>query len=248
MPAYYPVYLDIRDRRVVVIGGGDVGEAKSLALIEYGALVVIVAQNVSKRVRELVDLGKLSWIRRDYRDGDLEGAFIAIVADTQDSDTNTRVSDEATSRNVPLNVADVTDLCTWIAPAVVKRGEVSFAISTGGASPALSRRIREQLSGERSVESRHDILALADLAPVLSDVRSELRRRDVIVPADHWQACLTDDLVDIVLDGGVNQAKDLLLSRLMEATECGCVKGECRKWIDAAARAEDDSSSILNRT
>ena len=147
MPLYYPVFLDLRGRRVVVIGGGAMGEEKVTRLMPYGAQVVVVSPDVTDEVSKLAQDGQVEWTRRLYRGGDLEGAFIAIVADTSDDAVNHAVSEEARQRNVPLNVADVTDLCTWITPSVARRGEVIVATSTGGASPALARRFREILNG-----------------------------------------------------------------------------------------------------
>ena len=154
MPLYYPVFLDLRGRRVVVIGGGAMGEEKVTRLLPYEAQVVVVSPDVTDEVSELADDGTIEWVRRPYRRGDLDGAFIAIVADTSDDAVNQAVSEEARERNVPLNVADVTELCTWITPSVARRGEVIVATSTGGASPALARRFREILNGECRLEPR----------------------------------------------------------------------------------------------
>ena len=90
----------------------------------------------------MADAGMISLEKREYLDGDLEGAFIAIAA-TDDSALNERISREATARNVPLNVVDVTHLCTFIAPSIVRKGEVTVAISTAGLSPALARKLRD---------------------------------------------------------------------------------------------------------
>jgi len=242
MSKYFPVYLNLDDRRVVVIGGGELGESKSLALINCGAKLVVIAKDVSEAVRKLSVSKEMTWVCRDYEYGDLEGAFIAIVTDTRDTELIAKISDEAMERNVPLNVVDVTDLCTWIAPAVIKKGEVSIAISTGGTSPALARRIREQISDMSPVKSRHNVLALADLAPVLADVRNELRVKSVRVPADHWQVCITDELIDLVMEDKINQAKKSLLDSLLDVTRCGCDSGECRKWMEMSSASNDVSS------
>ena len=109
MPAYYPVYLDLRGRKCVVIGGGFIGQEKVERLIEFGADVVIYAQEATSKVRELSTAGDLTWVSRGYLQGDLEGAFIAIVADTSDNNINQAVAKEAKERNDPLNVNDVTD-------------------------------------------------------------------------------------------------------------------------------------------
>jgi siroheme synthase-like protein len=123
-----------------------------------------------------------------------------------------------------LNVVDVTDLCTWIAPAIVRRGDVSVAVSTGGASPALARRFREQLSGTNRLPTRRGVMELADLAPLLSDARADLAGRGQRVKVDHWQACLTDELVDLVQTGRRTQA-DVLLRALLHAAAAGVADG-----------------------
>ena len=173
MPAYYPVFIDVRDRRCVVIGGGNIGEEKVHKLLDCGAKVVVISPGVNDGVRDLVGDDRLTWIQRAYQPGDLEGAFIAVAA-TDDNTVNRRIAKEAEQRNVLLNVVDVTHLCTFIAPSVVRRGDVTIAVSTGGASPALARRFREELSRSR-------LLEYADLAPLLSEARAELKRMGVNV-------------------------------------------------------------------
>ena len=181
------------------------GEEKVTRLLPYEAKVVVVSPDVTDEVSELADDGKIEWVRRPYRRGDLDGAFIAIVADTSDDAVNQAVSEEARERNVPLNVADVTELCTWITPSVARRGEVIVATSTGGASPALARRFREILNGECRLESRHELMDFADLAPLLSDARKQLLDKGIRLNLDHWQACLTDELIDLMQAGHIEQ-------------------------------------------
>ena len=245
MPAYYPVFLDVRDRRCAVIGGGKIGEEKAVRLLEYGAEVVVISPDVTDRVRALARGDGLTWIRRPYERGDLEGAFIAIVADTSDPRVNKAVHVEAAERNVPLNVVDVTELCTWIAPAVVRRGHVTVAISTGGASPALARRFREELSGTSRMKSGYGVMNFADLAPLLSDARSALARRGVKLNADHWQACITDDLVELVQADKSDQAAELLMSSLLTGADCECPDGTCALWEELASAAGDGGRGVL---
>ena len=234
MPLYYPVFLDLRGRRVVVIGGGAMGEEKVTRLMPYGAQVVVVSPDVTDEVSKLAQDGQVEWTRRLYRGGDLEGAFIAIVADTSDDAVNHAVSEEARQRNVPLNVADVTDLCTWITPSVARRGEVIVATSTGGASPALARRFREILNGECRLESRHELMDFADLAPLLSDARKQLLDKGIRLNLDHWQACLTDELIDLVQAGQIEQAKQVLMDSLLVGTTCDCADTVCAMYEEMA--------------
>ena len=234
MPLYYPVFLDLRGRRVVVIGGGAMGEEKVTRLMPYGAQVVVVSPDVTDEVSKLAQDGQVEWTRRLYRGGDLEGAFIAIVADTSDDAVNHAVSEEARQRNVPLNVADVTELCTWITPSVARRGEVIVATSTGGASPALARRFREILNGECRLESRHELMDFADLAPLLSDARKQLLDKGIRLNLDHWQACLTDELIDLVQAGHIEQAKQVLMDSLLVGTTCDCADTVCAMYEEMA--------------
>ena len=234
MPLYYPVFLDLRGRRVVVIGGGAMGEEKVTRLMPYGAQVVVVSPDVTDEVSKLAQDGQVEWTRRLYRGGDLEGAFIAIVADTSDDAVNQVVSEEARERNVPLNVADVTDLCTWITPSVARRGEVIVATSTGGASPALARKFREILNGTSRIPTRHELMEFADLAPLLSDARKQLLDKGIRLNLDHWQACLTDELIDLVQAGQIEQAKQVLMDSLLVGTTCDCADTVCAMYVEMA--------------
>lgn len=208
MSAYYPVFLDVRNRKCVVIGGGNVGEEKARKLLECEARVVVISPEVNAAVRELAEAGKVTWLPRAYQPGDLEGAFLAIAA-TDSNQVNRQIAAEAEQRNVLLNVVDVTHLCTFMAPAVARRGDVTIAVSTSGASPALARKFREELSRSR-------ILEYADLAPLLADVRKELRRMGVRVDTDHWQKCITQELLDMVQAGRYEDARKALMSDLLE--------------------------------
>ena len=141
----------------------------------------------------------------------MERAFIAIAA-TDDDAMNREIAREAEERNVLLNVVDVTHLCTFIAPSVARRGEVTVATSTGGASPALARTFREKIERSR-------ILEYADLAPLLSDARAHLKRERLKVSPDHWQDCITEELLDMAQSGPTQEAYDKLVCGLMSKAE-----------------------------
>ena len=230
MPAYYPVFLNLNNRRCLIVGGNNTSEEKAIKLLDHNATVIVVSNDVTPMIRELADDGRLDWIRRNYKLGDLENIFIAIVADTSNYTVNNLVYTEARQRNVPLNVVDVTNLCTWIAPAVVNRGMVTVAISTGGTSPALARKFREELSGTSKAKSTPNIMDLADLAPFLSNARNELSRRGIRINTDHWQACMTANLIDLIKSGEPSKANESLISNLLKGAECECKDGTCDMW------------------
>ncbi|MEW6366798.1 MAG: siroheme synthase CysG [Acidobacteriota bacterium] len=141
---YYPVFLELHGHRVLVVGGGVVAERKVAALLEAGAQVCVVSPEVTGTIAGWAEQGRITIERRHYRPGDLHGCRLAFAA-TDDPGVNEAVRSEAESTGVWLNVADRPALCDFIAPAVARQGDLAIAISTGGASPAMARRIREVL-------------------------------------------------------------------------------------------------------
>jgi precorrin-2 dehydrogenase/sirohydrochlorin ferrochelatase len=205
---YYPVYLDLEDRACVVVSGDSEAEGKVKGLLESHARVTVISPEVTPGLEELASQGLITWEARPYQEGDLEGAFLAI-AETGDTSIKRHIFQAAAEQKVLLNVMDVTHLCTWIAPAIIRRGEVTVAISTGGASPALARKLRESISEAK-------VLEWADLAPLLSQARSELKRQRIRVTPDHWQACLTEELLSIYQQGRHEEARERLMTTLVD--------------------------------
>jgi len=132
---YYPIFLDIRNKPCVVIGGGDVAERKVVSLLSAGARISLEGMGED---------GKILLIKRPYQEGDLKEAFLAYAA-TNEEDINNRVYMEGEKEGILLNVVDEPDMCDFIVPSVVKRGALSIAISTGGASPAFAKRLRLEM-------------------------------------------------------------------------------------------------------
>ncbi len=210
MPHYYPVFLDLKGRLCVIVGGGVVAERKVQALLECQGRVTVISPSATEEIQQRASSGELEWLARRYEPGDLKGAFLAIAA-TDQRPVNVEIADEAAAERVILNVVDDAPLCVFIAPAVVKRGEVTVALSTGGASPALARKLKESLADGEA-------LRYADLAGVLSAARKELKRLRVQVHPDRWQECITEDLLEMVTDGRSEQALKQLVSALQEGS------------------------------
>lgn len=210
MPTYYPVFLDLNEKLCVVIGGGDVAERKVNGLLGSGASVTVVSPIMTLGLESLVEDRLINWKSREYMTGDLKGSFLAIAA-TDHEEVNQSVAEEASGLGILLNVADVTSLCNFIAPSVVQRGEVTVAISTGGASPALARKLRQTLESS-------ELLAYAELATILAQAREEMKRRGIQVTPDRWQRCINSHLVDLVQGGRDGEAFETLIVCLMEQT------------------------------
>jgi precorrin-2 dehydrogenase/sirohydrochlorin ferrochelatase len=148
---YLPIFIDVSNRDCVVLGGGEVAERKTRSLIEAGAAVTVVSPALTPRLAAMANDGAIRYLARVYQVGDLEGAFLAFEA-SGELETERAAAAEARARGVPINVADLPELCSFLAPAVVRRGGLQIAVSTGGASPAFARKIREELENQFGLE------------------------------------------------------------------------------------------------
>ena len=160
---FYIACLKLSGRRCLVVGGGDIGLEKVEGLLAAEGDVCLVAPHAIPALEGLAAEGSIAWERRAYRPEDLEGTFMVIAA-TNDTDVNIGVYDDAEKRAMLVNVVDVPPLCNFILPAIVRTGPLAIAISTAGASPALAKRIRDQIADEYGEP-------YARLAIMLNDVR-----------------------------------------------------------------------------
>lgn len=150
---YYPIYLDIEERNVLIIGGGNVCARKVETMLRYGARVTVVSPEFTDEIEGWANEGTIKIRRKPYEEADLDGASI-VIASTDDQCINGRIARDCRRRKIPVNVVDVTHLCEFIVPAIVERGSIQIAVSTGGKSPALARTLKEDL--QRAVGPEYD--------------------------------------------------------------------------------------------
>jgi len=151
MAPYYPLFLDLTDKLCIVVGGGAVAERKARGLLNAGARVRLISPEVTRGVRRLARQGRIEVVSREYQEGDLDGAALAIAA-TSASEVNMRVKEESKRLSIPLNVADSPDLGDFIVPSVVRKGPVVVAVSTSGLLPVLARRLKEEIDLKLSAD------------------------------------------------------------------------------------------------
>jgi precorrin-2 dehydrogenase / sirohydrochlorin ferrochelatase len=205
---YYPIFLDVKGRKCVVVGGGQVALRKVEALLESGAVVTVVSPVIGAGLRDLAANGSIVAMRRAYRSGDLEGACVALTA-TDSENTNARVAKDAWSDGVLINVADDPAKSSFIVPSTILRGDLTVAISTGGKSPALARKVRREL--EKNLVPEYALLV-----DIVGEVRRDLLNQKIEVSSERWQEALDlKRLVDLIARGKRGQAKSLLLSKLI---------------------------------
>jgi precorrin-2 dehydrogenase / sirohydrochlorin ferrochelatase len=163
---YFPINIDIRDKPVIVVGGGSVAARKCLSLIAAGARVTVIAPTLAPPLRELAEEEQLSHLPREYKAGDLAGSFLVFAA-TNSRQVNRAVAGEAKDRGIMANIADSPDLCTFTSPAAICRDELLITVSTGGSSPVLAGKIREELEACYGPE-------YGELIKILGRVREKL--------------------------------------------------------------------------
>ncbi len=209
MGAYYPVCLDLTDRLCLVVGGGPVAEGKVEGLLAARARVTLVSPAVTARLATWAAAGRLRHLSRAYRAGDLEGHRVAFVA-TDDPGMSGAVADEGRARGIWVNAADEPARCDFILPSVIRRGRLVVAVSTGGASPAAARAIREEL--EAYLTEQHAVLV--ELA---AEARQDLRKRAVSRGPARWRGALDGGLRRLIADKRYRQARRRLARSLESA-------------------------------
>jgi uroporphyrin-III C-methyltransferase/precorrin-2 dehydrogenase/sirohydrochlorin ferrochelatase len=214
---YLPVFMNVRQQRCLLVGAGEVASRKAALLARCGARLVVVAPLVRDDIRELAALhGGEVW-QRCFEDTDLDGVCLVIAA-TDDERVNAHVSDLAKARNLPVNVVDQTDLCSFIVPAIVDRDPVLIAISTGGSSPVLTRQLKEKI--EVAVPA-----AYGQLAALLGSLREQVKQRlaDFRMRTRFWEKLLSGPMPDAMLAGRNHEAMQLFEQTLQDMdTEVQC--------------------------
>jgi len=211
-PFGYPVLVDLEGRRCVVVGSLPIREGKAEGLLAGGATdVLIVATEPAERLDGLEVLDDVRVARREWYASDFTGAFLVIAHDP-DPAIRARIAIAARAAGALVNVVDDVSWCDWAAPAVVRRGELLFAIGTGGASPALSKKLRERREAEFGPEWAEVLRVLREVReetlPLLPDLRDRSRR---------WQAALDpDEAAELVRAGGADELRTRLRARLLE--------------------------------
>jgi siroheme synthase-like protein len=203
---YYPIFIEMTGRPCAVVGGGVVAERKVEALLNAGATVTVISPSLTESLHSWEAAGKVRYIGREYRPGDLTGYEMAFVA-TNDRKVNPVVAQEARERGIWVNAADDPPHCDFILPSVLRRGDLVVAVATGGSSPALSRAIREDL--ESYFTNEH-----AELSQVAAEVRRELRKRSVIPSVEAWRQALGDGVRRFIAEGKRPEAKAHLMDLL----------------------------------
>ncbi len=201
MAALYPVYLRLEGQGCLVVGGGSVAQRKIGGLLECGAAVTVVSPELTPGLKEAAIRGDFCYNERRFQDGDLQGKSLVIAA-TDDTGLNARIAQICRQRSIPVNVVDNPALSAFFVPSVIRRGPLCISVSTGGGSPMLARRIREDL--ERQFGP-----AFEEIAAVLGEMRMRIQEQlpDGDKRRQCWDEIVTPELMALLKEGKTEIAR-----------------------------------------
>lgn len=212
--AFYPINLNISNRLCLVVGGGAVAARKIEALLFSEALVRVVSPEVCRKISEYAGRGQIEWVRREYRDNDLEGVFLVFAATDQPA-VQGQIILQAKKSGILLNSVDSPGQCDFQVPAKVRRGDLLIAISTGGGSPALSTRIKHRLYLDFGPE-------YGVLVDLLSTIRSQIvgSSRESEENRELFQQLLEQPLLEMIREEMWEDIRTSLETILPENVDC----------------------------
>ncbi|HSB01630.1 MAG TPA: bifunctional precorrin-2 dehydrogenase/sirohydrochlorin ferrochelatase [Anaerolineales bacterium] len=204
MTAYYPIYVQLSDRPCVVVGGGRIAEDKVKGLLAAEARVTVISPDLTPHLQELAERNEITYLARRYQPGDLTGAFVVICA-TDRAEINHQVWQEASAHNQLVNVVDDTPHCNFIAPAILRNGDLTIAISTGGKAPALAVRLKERLQREMGPEYERFLELAGQLRESLAQHVPSFETRKAL-----WYELVDSDALNLLAQGDESAAVEVI--------------------------------------
>ncbi len=220
--SYFPINVDIRNRPCTVIGGGRVALRKVKGLLDSGAAVTVISPAMVQELENLASQGRITWHDRGYQPGDLAGSFLVIAA-TDDEAVQEQVHAEAEAGNLLLNVADVPKWCNFILPATVRQGDLAISISTGGKSPALAKRLRQELQKSFGPEYKLALELMGSLRPVVLAMGRPHEENKII-----FEELLHPELITLLSKGDWQRISTHIQKVLGADVDLSCLDTFCR--------------------
>ena len=201
---YYPVCLDVSGRRCVIIGGGEVAERKARRLTDCGAEVLVVSESLSSALQAMKAEGRLSHIKADYSRDLIDGAFLVIGA-TDRSEVNEAVSRDARKQGILVNIVDDPGRCNFILPSLYRRGDLLIAITTGGKSPALAKKLRKEMA-------RHFGPEYETFLKIMGQIRGKVISRGYPSEKNRalFESIIDSDIIDHIREKRWDKVKEVI--------------------------------------
>lgn len=207
---YYPVFLSIKGKICVIVGGGEVALRKAERLLDCGAKVSVISPNLTPELAALKDKGLIVHIASEYS-GDLIDKAALIIGATDDEKTNAQISQDARAKGIPVNIVDDPQKCDFILPSLVQRGDLTIAIGTGGKSPALARHLREEL--EKQYGKEYEIFL-----NILGNLRTKMEK-NAGIGKDWFDALMAAGILDFIKARDIKKVKEIVKNITGEEVE-----------------------------
>jgi precorrin-2 dehydrogenase/sirohydrochlorin ferrochelatase len=207
---YYPIHLDIKNRKCLVVGGGAVGTRKVNTLLACGAKVIVISPKPTQQLTKLASEGAITLAQRPYRSADLDGTFLVIGA-TDDESLNQQISNDAAQTHTLCNIADRPQACNFILPSIIQRGDLVITISTSGKSPALAKQLRQKLETQFGKEYAEFLLLMGAIRKKLLNQAHEPEAHK-----DLFNKLIDSNLIQLMQLGKTEEINSLLYKILGE--------------------------------
>lgn len=201
MPKYFPIFLDIRGKPCLVVGGGEIATHKASQLLKYGPRLTIVAPTATAAILDWAGRREISYAPRAFQPADVDGKTLVVSA-TNDKTVDAEVSEAAMERGVLVNIADVPELCSFVYGAIVERGDLQIVVSTSGRSPAFAAHLKRDLEHQFGEE-------YAQYLDILGEARLHTRRTlpDLKQQQAAYRKLLSMDLLGLLREGRADEAR-----------------------------------------
>jgi len=207
MARYFPIFLDLHGRPCLVVGAGAIATGKARQLLNYGAVLTIVAPQATEEVREWARSGRVNYHAREFRESDLDGQKL-VIGSTDSPDVNRAVYEAADRRGIMANIVDVPELCSFVYGSLVERGDLQIAISTSGRSPSFASHLRKQLEAQFGEEYGTYLDILGQCREIAKKRFPDMEQRKAVL-----DRVMRLDLLELIREGKREEAS-------REALEC----------------------------
>ena len=204
MNTYYPVYIELREQPCVVMGGGKISEGKVDGLLAVRAKVTVISPDLTPHLYDLAEQKQIAYLPRTYQPGDLTGAFLVICA-TDQAEINHQVWQEASANHQLVNVVDDTPRCNFIAPSILRKGDLTIAISTSGKAPALAVRLKEHFQRELGPEYERFLELAGELREPLARHVPDFETRKSL-----WYELVDSEILGVLARGDITAAREII--------------------------------------
>jgi precorrin-2 dehydrogenase/sirohydrochlorin ferrochelatase len=202
MSNYYPILLDLKDKKCVVVGGGNVAFRKVKSLVEAEANVMVISPQITSSLKELVNKNKITYLKQEYKSEHIKKDTFLVIAASNNKELNTKIANDAHKLNLLINVVDSPNLCNFILPATLRRGKLIISISTSAQSPALAKKIKEELQNIYGAEYEILVDLLGKLRTKVHAKYKNEKARKIF-----WEKLVNSDLIEYIRNNKEEEIK-----------------------------------------